>query len=82
MNIEKLRQKDLNELFELKNITETTWEDYDKNLTTDTTMNSDPMFQSMSTDTQKMYNQRGKLVKMLNVIKQIIEEKLMSIYDE
>ena len=82
MNIEKLRQKDLNELFELKNITECACEDYAKNLTTYATMNSDPMFQSMSTDTQKMYNQRGKLVKMLNVIKQIIEEKLMSIYDE
>ena len=82
MNIEKLRQKDLNELFELKNITESACEDYAKNLTTYDTMNSDPMFQSMSTDTQKMYNQRGKLVKMLNVIKQIIEEKLMSIYDE
>ena len=82
MNIEKLRQKDLNELFELKNIAESACEDYAKNLTTYATMNSDPMFQSMSTDTQKMYNQRGKLVKMLNVIKQIIEEKLMSIYDE
>ena len=74
MNIEKLRQKDSNELFELKNITESACEDYAKNLTTYATMNSDPMFQSMSTDTQKMYNQRGKLVKMLNVIKNSLKK--------
>lgn len=82
MKIENLRKKTLTELNELKVIIESVCEDYAKNLTTYATMSADPAFQKMPSDTQKMYNERGKFVQMLETVKTVIKEKLIGIYNE
>ncbi len=82
MNVEKLRKKTLTELIELMSATEAMCESYAKDLTNYATMSADPQFQRMDIDTQHLYNERGKFVSLLNVLRNIIKEKLFEIYDE
>lgn len=82
MNIENLKNKKIEDLATLKAVIQDVCEDYAKELTDYATMQRDPQFQKMDSATNTKYNERIKYVDMLNIVKQIIKEKLMEIYNE
>lgn len=81
MNINKLREKSLNELSDLKRSIQSMCDEYGKTLTTYATMSADPMFQKMTDDMKETFSRRNKYMELISNINNIIEEKIDKIYE-
>lgn len=82
MNLDKIKNKSLEELFAIKTVLNDICDDYAKTLTTYASVNYDPQFTKMDIDTKKIYEKRGRYVSMLGSVKSIIEDKVNGLFDE